>query len=698
MNVANNLHGSTMTMADALPRAGDEDEGGFEVMNKLMELASTSEEHAYKLSTQLIQSLKPKPPSAPSPNPRRRAVVRTEESKDDPIYFPIPMPTLLFNPKKNADDSIFTVPMACAESIQHSLGKIAVTGSKASSELRSLEQERQAVDQQAMDLAAALTLRQLAQTMVDTFNHGKLRDCVHAIAHYRTVNPSPQALALVGVHAIDTYTDMETKLTLELLRRYEAAVRSADVHGLSELTPLLGLLSLAHKGVGLYLEYTSATLEKIVRDATYTSPSAAQPLRERGQYPSQNTLPQEPPKPNVPLQLAKMYNGAVTHLRHHLPMVVSALGEANGDVEMIRLVARSIGENHATNLLQRFCQDQQLARTNVKAELVANAILDRYVGSANTPPMDYLQDVLANPSLAIAVVTGGVLSDEYHQVSTIANDSKLDDPELQEDCGFHSTLGTLTALDAFMEDCALCLQHTESYERFLKHAADEVARAREYRRQQSQKSDNNPQSTTKHDPILPPTSKLDEICSELGGHYSGIEHCLLLASMQRAFAKAFHTTRPAQVERLFSPVAILQTDAPSNALQTSLVEECFYAAQRSTLRAFATGHAGTACAAANFCTDSIGRALLQVVIRKTELSVVALRPGEGLLIGQGGLSQTAMNALRTVTQRSNKPKKTTDLANAAMEQLMQYRVRMGIARACASFNDVEVAAVSCYTH
>jgi len=90
--------------------------------------------------------------------------------------------------------------------------------------------------------------------------------------------------------------------------------------------------------------------------------------------------------------------------------------------------------------------------------------------------------------------------------------------------------------------------------------------------------------------------------------------------------------------------------------------------------------------------------LLQVVIRKTELSVVALRPGEGLLIGQGGLSQTAMNALRTVTQRSNKPKKTTDLANAAMEQLMQYRVRMGIARACASFNDVEVAAVSCYTH
>jgi hypothetical protein len=775
---------ASMTMADALPSAGDEDASAFDVVEKLMALAKLSENQALSLTEELTRSLAPinkvavedkkknnlsKRSSGRSSNLRltssrdgpgggRKASVKvadeTKEDGDRAAHFPISLPSSL-QPKKvsgaspqinsgsygnnmDGDDNhgIFTVPMACAESIQHSLGKIAVTGGKASSELRSLENERQTVDQHASDLAAALTLRQLSQQMVQTFNQGKLRDCVHAIANYRSVNPTPRALALVGPQAIDTYTDMEVKLTMEMLRRYEISVRQSDVHALSELTPLLGMLSLAHKGVGLYLQYTKASLEKIVRDATFTHQQQSG-HRERGHYPTAEQVDQPPPeapKANVPMQLAKMYNGAVTHLRHHLPMVVSALGEADGDVALVRLVAQTIGEEHATRLLKQFCQAQRLTLTGTKSELVVNAIMDRYVGGGNgAAGMEYQEDVLTNPSVAIAVVTGGVLSDDYHRGGA-GNDSHYDDPELQEDCGFHATLGTLGGLDTFLDDCALCLQHTESYERFVQHASEEVGRARDYRNQQKKLKEeaainkakegdeetkdggNNDKKkeddkTKEEEPILPPTSQLDEICSELGGQYSGIEHCLLLAAMQRAFAKIFHTTRPFEVERLFQPVGILDSNSHSfledsgsvagaNALQTCLVEECFYAAQRSTLRAFATGHAGTACAAANFCSDAIGRALLQVVIRKTEMSVVALRPGEGLLVGQGGLSQMTMNALRNVnalTQRSKsaagKKGLDTSMAEDAMEQLMQYRIRVGIARACASFNDVEVAMV-----
>jgi hypothetical protein len=90
--------------------------------------------------------------------------------------------------------------------------------------------------------------------------------------------------------------------------------------------------------------------------------------------------------------------------------------------------------------------------------------------------------------------------------------------------------------------------------------------------------------------------------------------------------------------------------------------------------------------------------LLQVLVRKTEISTVALRPGEGLLVGQAGISQAAMSALRNVqnvtrggkSAKSN-PSSTSDDSAATATAEMRRRVQMGIARACASFNDIEVS-------
>jgi hypothetical protein len=55
-------------------------------------------------------------------------------------------------------------------------------------------------------------------------------------------------------------------------------------------------------------------------------------------------------------------------------------------------------------------------------------------------------------------------------------------------------------------------------------------------------------------------------------------------------------------------------EARSRALQTNLVEECLFSARRSTLRAFATGHTGTASAAANICV--VRKNFFYIVLRQ----------------------------------------------------------------------------------
>jgi hypothetical protein len=629
-------------------------------------------------------------------------------------HFPIPLPpSLNTSTTQNSSSlriqqSILTTPMACAESIQHSLSKIALTGSRASSELRALDLERQSVDANIEDLSTALELRHLSTLMKDALARGNYEDCVAAVVGYRSFQPTPRALTLVGDEAIDIYTDVTVKVTMELLSRYEQAVQQRDIHGLSQLTPLLGRMHLGHKCIHLYLQYSTHVLQQLIQSATTEVQTIK---RERGQYPTaipthQNTTP-------TSSKLAKIYNGGVTHLRHHLPMVVSALGEVDGDVKLLQLVHDLIGAS-ATELLKKFAKEKDMDNLYEKADAIVTMIMDKYVlGNSNNVVEEYQDDVVASAANAIASVTGGL--------RTSSDDTDKD--EFLDDTGLSSTLGySLVDIDALLDESALCLQHTETYERFLLHAAEEVGKAREFRKRQQQEansetSNNATKKEHKDDTglVLPRRSTLEEIVSEIGGHYSGLERCLLLASMQRAFRKSFRSTNPSYSDAMYSPVGILilsnttpsevgesadLTVVPSgtHALQTSLVEECLYAAQRSTLRAFATGHAGTSCAAANFCIDALGRALLQVLVRKTEISTVALRPGEGLLVGQAGISQAAMSALRNVqnvtrggkSAKSN-PSSTSDDSAATATAEMRRRVQMGIARACASFNDIEVS-------
>jgi hypothetical protein len=207
-------------------------------------------------------------------------------------------------------------------------------------------------------------------------------------------------------------------------------------------------------------------------------------------------------------------------------------------------------------------------------------IMDKYVlGNSNHVVEEYQDDVVASAANALASVTGGIM--------TSSDDT--DKEQFLDDNGLSSILGySLVDIDA-LHGSALCLQHTETYERFLFHAAEEVGKAREFHKRQQKEANSETSSTaTKNTKMT------------LGGHHSGLERCLLIASMQQAFRKSFCSTNPSFSDSMYSPVGILilSNTTPSDvgesadftvvpsgtqALQTSLIEECLYAAQRSTL-------------------------------------------------------------------------------------------------------------------
>ena len=655
--------------------------------------------------------------------------------------------------------------LVCSESILSSLTKVASGGSKASTEMRSLEDERRVVDDEADAIAAALRLRQLASGGADALTGRRYADAVKMVAEFDRImeatadlggdaaaamseskednedddndnddvdrpQPLPTPLQIAGTHTHSSYTQTRSVLRQSILERYEQAITNSNIHSISELTPLLGMLDLADKGVGLYLRYSQSELNKHMnlskesevedqqreldsqmQAQAFGSEERISRAEQRRRDEAREALGK---RVTVCTKLAKIYNAAVTHLRHHLPMVTYALGVADGDAALVQLVHLEV-EKRAVQLIRDYAQDRQLGEYESRAERVAQMIEDRYVNGMGVEEL--LQGAAG-------------IGDAYGPLQMMGLGSAEANPDAsralleQNDCGFHAEVGRLIDVDAMMDEAALLLQHTESYERFVRHGCDEVNKARKLRLEQKREEERRKkleeearrargaQSTMfsgddderkdgdgaepdyKPIEILPPHTQLNEIVSEVGGHYSVLERCLLLASMQRAFLAASFPD-----DRNYTPLATLSaTEARTpqssgyRALQTSVVEECLYAAQRSTLRAFATGHVGTASAAANFCTDSLGRVLLSVLTRRAELGIDTLKPGEGLLPGHGGMGAAALAAVRDTALRGvGRAKESAIYDEAAEKALVQQRITIGVARACANLNDMEVA-------
>jgi conserved oligomeric Golgi complex subunit 4 len=543
---------------------------------------------------------------------------------------------------KNADHPIHTV-MACADSVAGSLTKIASGGSQASQEIRLLEQEKRDMDEHAAAVTMALTLRQQSARAAQSLSASAWLDAAEAVKPWLawkdgTDTQDPRVRQYAGEYSLQQLESTYDKLKSTLLEQYESAVQKSDLQLLGQLTPILSLLRLEHEGVRLYKVYLESILDKAMEEAVQTDPKS---------------------KPPPYVAMGRVYNTAVATLRHHLPMVSHCLYKADGAAVIVQLVHVKT-ESAVLPIIQQYQRDRQLPRVARTATKIYAALEER--------------------------LTGRGLVDESGS-------------EDETDCGFQQQIGSLADVDAAMEEAAMCIQHSESYLRFLQHTVSEVNRARQLRHQQAlerarmererqewttgQKAVEEVEEEYKDMEILPASTPMHEAVAELGGQYAAIERCLLLASMQRAFVQSNY-----EDARYYRPMSTLQSAATVQALQTTLVETCLYAARRGSQRAFATGHAGTASAMTNFAVECLSDIVNEVLTRRAEdMGVHPLKPGEGLLVGSANLFNNASNLIRQGGAVGGvvQPAKNKD------ELIRKQKREEGIARACAIMNDLEVA-------
>ena len=165
--------------------------------------------------------------------------------------------------------------LVCSESILSSLTKVASGGSKASTEMRSLENERREVDDEADAIAAALRLRQLASGAADALTGRRYADAVKMVAEFDRImeatanlggdaihvtasegkedgdddnndndnddddrpQPLPTPLQIAGTHTHSSYSQTRSVLRQSILERYEQAITNSNFHSIGTHPP-----------------------------------------------------------------------------------------------------------------------------------------------------------------------------------------------------------------------------------------------------------------------------------------------------------------------------------------------------------------------------------------------------------------------------------------------------------------------------
>jgi hypothetical protein len=565
---------------------------------------------------------------------------------------------------KDIDSHPVSTAVACSDSILNSLTKIASGGSQASQEIKLLEDEKRNLEEHAQDLQTALILRKASDQAAQSLSAQRYELASQAISTFLTTKQqdklTERATQYAGEYTVTQLESTHTSLCTTLLENYQQAVQQADVVELGKLTPLVQMVQMEQEAVALYMRFLKGILTTALQKASTTSNTANGKQQKQQQSPY--------------VAMGRVYNAAATILRHHLPMVSHCLHRADGDAAVVQLVHLQV-EEAVSPLFLNYIQSRQLAVSSNSAQRIYEALEEKYK-------------------------SGGFSQD--HRDEDWHND----------DHGFASQVGTLADVDSAMEEAALCLQHAESYTRFIQHTVREVNKARALRFQQEQEqkrmererkewatgmSSNASAKEHLHDVeeeyttlvILPVHSRLQEEVAEVGGYYSVIERCLLLASMQRAFA-----TLVEEDLQHYTPLGLPNNNnnnssgSGKRALQTSIVESCLYAARRGTQRAFATGHTGTASAVANFCSDCLRGVLVEHLSRRAEdIGVTSLKPGEGLISGSGGIFN-ASNLIRQGQTVSH----AVGGVKVDDEATKRRKIQQGIAAACATLNDLDVAA------
>lgn len=633
----------------------------------LMALSLNSQQKAKELSVKLISEINDNPLSESSGNGFGANI----------------LPDLLkrLPNTKDADSHPVATAIACSDSILSSLTKIASGGSQASQEIIRLEQEKRELEQNALDVETALRLRKASDAAAQSLSAQRYEQASVAIQEYVQLGKkhrlTKRAKAYAGEYTVTQLESSKKALRSTLLQDYQKAVQASNLQALGKLTPLLQMVEYEKEAVGLYLRFLKAILRNDLDKASSETAN------------NNNNKQKQGPPPYIPM--GRTYNAAVTILRHHLPMVSHCLHRADGDAAVIQLVNVQI-EDTVLPLFDEYVSSRQLGRSSRNAQRIYNILESRLA------------------SEAVEINMGGT-----NAGGGAASHDNVDDS------GFSTEIGSLSDVDASMEEAVLCLQHAESYTRFIQHTVREVNKARALRHKAEQEElrierERREWSTGLKRPgdkagdskdeeadisleekeytpleILPTNTRLQEKLAEVGGYYSTIESTLLLASMQRSFAISPDDSRQYSALGLASASTANSGAARRNMnvkgpMKTSIVESSLYATRRGSQRAFATGHASTASAVTNYFVNCLKNVLAQYLIRRAEdLGVSALKPGEGLIEGSSGIFGTTASLGLAGRQAQSV------MGNALEEKQRQLQIEEGIARACATMNDLEVA-------
>lgn len=621
-----------------------------------------------------------------------------------------------------------------SKSILISLSKVSSGGSAASTELRALETQRRLTDSCVKDVHSALQLRSLSELASNSLKIRDYSEAARAISEYEHMCAKERALKIAGPHSKQNYERSRNMLRCFVLKMYKTASEDKNLEKLSQLTPLLGMIHLVHHGMAMYLTYSQSILSETIDDSLQNNGDIVSDKNDSTlkfvQSEDKTKIPNElvSVSGNICTKLAKIYNAAVTHLRHHLPMVAYSLGDVDCDTALVQLVHGEV-EKWTTTLIKKFIVDKKLGMLQLRVDNIAK---DQYANEA---------DGSVNVGgLGIFVDNGADFFTDMKRQSNGHGLLKADD-----NC-FVSRTNLLVDIETCVEELALLLQHTESYDRFIQHAVDEVNCARELRKERlenkhvnifqsgldkcnvnshsgdkSKKDLTITKSSTEKNislsrdrDVIPPQSQFEGIIAEIAGYYSGLERGLLFAGMRRAF----DLMKSSDDGRNYLPVSLpINKSLPGGfegnnnsshlsrfigrvSLQTRLVENCLYIIQRSTLRAFAIGNSGTAAALANVCADALGRVLQDGLSRRADDAITSLRPGDGLFPGSvGGVGRAALDimssAQKGITKAARKSSgsvgTTDDINVRESPEDIQQHILTGIARACSALNDLEVA-------
>jgi hypothetical protein len=284
--------------------------------------------------------------------------------------------------------------------------------------------------------------------------------------------------------------------------------------------------------------------------------------------------------------LPKIYNVAAGFLQHHLPLVAHGFKQVDADVSLIRLVQREC-EDAAIPVIRRFIKARGLKE---KCRVVASA-----------SPM------------------GGREEEEGEE-----------EGEGRREGGREGLLPS-GDLDGLMDELALVIQHTESYDRFVRYLAAEAKKT------SSSTNSSSSEGGKKELVVLPVVTDLNGAIAEVSGPFAVLENHLMRSSIIKALqidelpplaplsfqqrelrglaSAAASAAGSGRDERDNDPLA-LSTGSGGVPQTSSCVDDTFYVVRRCARRALVTGHAGTASAIVNYINSTLLDELMSVLSAK----------------------------------------------------------------------------------